>query len=73
MYQKNDSIYQSLKNEYVTGTSSYEALINHYESLVKQLTAENDLIKQVLKVWKFIIAILKNFFLISKFSITFFF
>jgi len=47
-----EAVFEQLKNEYAETTGAYDALIQHLESLVKQLNKENDSLKKNLKANK---------------------
>jgi|ERR1712110_1230439 len=47
-----EAVFEQLKNEYEETTGAYDALIQHLESLVKQLHKENDSLKKNLKANK---------------------
>jgi len=48
-HAKNEQLFAQLKQEYAYTTSAYDSLINHLESVVKQVTEENTLLKNTLK------------------------
>uniref|UniRef100_A0A7S4IQI4 Uncharacterized protein n=1 Tax=Vannella robusta TaxID=1487602 RepID=A0A7S4IQI4_9EUKA len=46
----NEKVFKQLKEEYAATTQAYGDLTSHLESLVTQLTAENNVLKDALKV-----------------------